>query len=73
MVGKPVPPKVTPKDDTYKLAEQAKSVSPPIAQGTASAAAGAALQSKDRNASVDAEKSGKPRAKPPASALAVFY
>ena len=65
MVGKPVPPKVTPKDDTYKLAEQAKSVSPPIAQGTASAAAGAALQSKDRNASVDAEKSGKPRAKPP--------
>ncbi len=65
MVGKPVPPKTTPKDDTYKLAEQGKSVSPPIAQGAASAAAGTALQSKDRNASVDAEKSGKPRAKPP--------
>ncbi len=65
MVGKPVPPKTTPKDDTYKLAEQGKSVSPPIAQGAASVAAGTALQSKDRNESVDSEKSGKPRAKPP--------
>ncbi len=65
MVGKPVPPKTTPKDDTYKLAEQGKSVSPPIAQGAASAAAGTALQSKDRNESIDSEKSGKPRTKPP--------
>ncbi len=64
MVGKPVPPK-TPKDDTYKLAEQGKSVSPPIAQGAASAAAGTALQSKDRNESVGLEKSDKPRGKPP--------
>ena len=65
MVGKPVPPKTTPKDDTYKLAEQGKSVSPPIAQGAASAAAGTVLQSKGRNESVDSEKSDKPRVKPP--------
>lgn len=65
MVGKPVPPKTTPKDDTYKLAEQGKSVSPPITQGAASAAAGTSLQSRHRNESVDSEKSDKPRVKPP--------
>ena len=65
MVGKPVPPKTTPKDDTYKLAEQGISVSRPIAQGAASAAAGTALQSKDRNESIVSERSGKPRDKPP--------
>lgn len=65
MVGKPVPPKTIAKDDTYKLAEQGKPVTPPIVQGAASAAAGTALQSKDRNESANSEKSGKPRTKLP--------
>lgn len=65
MVGKPIPPKITPKDDTYKLAEQGKSVSPPITQGAASVAAGTALKSKDRNELVDSERLDKPRMKSP--------
>ena len=66
MVGKPVPPKTTSKTDSITLSSGASaSASPPIVQGAASAAAGAALQSTGRDELLGLPSTNKRRKKAP--------
>lgn len=65
MVGKPVPPKTPPKEDTtYKLSGETNVGSPVIVQGAASAAAGSALRKNGRDEIRGSAYTAEPRDKP---------